>query len=335
MSPVLEQPVVAVSRPPTRMWLRILLRPEAAAVFFILVLIVVFGAAANGFFTLGNAQNIVDQVAIVGIIALGMNEVILAGEIDISVGSGVALTSAVAAKTAADHHTGLLLTTLVAVGAGTAIGMVNGFLVTKARIPSIIVTLASLNALRGATNLYNPTGVPSVPENVRAFGRGSVLGLNSAIIVLLAAFVIMGVVTRHTTWGRELPAIGGNERAARLAGLPPDRFRWVAFAVLGACVGIASMVTIGEVGSVQPTAATGLELQVIAAVVIGGTSISGGRGLITAAVAGALLLGTLLNGSNLLGLQERWQSLFIGAVILIAIGSDVVRRRMLERLVTS
>ena len=313
---------------------RALLRPELPALVFLAALVVVFSATAHGFLATANLEQILEQVSIIGIIALGLNQVILAADIDVSLGSALAVCAASAASVA-NHHGGLLLPLLTALGVGAAIGLVNGLLTTVARIPSIIVTLGMLNILRGLESVYNAIGIPAVPDATRKLGSGSVLGLNVSMVVLLVVFAAILLLSRHTRWGRELPAIGGNRFAARFAGLSVDRARLLAFVLVGVCTGIAAMVYLGQVGAVQSNAATGLELQIIAAVVIGGTSISGGRGSVVAALAGALLIGTMLNGMNLLGIVERWQNVFTGGVILLAVASDVVRRRILARMVAS
>lgn len=312
---------------------RTVLRPELASLAFLGVLLVVFSITAPGFMSFDNVGNIIEQVAIIGILALGLNMVILSDEIDISVGSNLAITASFTALVAVATDGNLLLTILTAIGLSTAIGALNGTLVVKARIPSIIVTLAMLTILRGLNNMANPTGIPSVPEQVRVLGQGKLLGLSVSAWVFIVLAIAMALIARHTVWGRDIPAVGGNTAAARFLGLPVSRVKFMAFALAGCCVGIGSLVYLGQLGAVQPAAGMGIELQVIAAVVVGGTSISGGRGSVLAAVVGAILMGTILNGANLLGLQERWQSVFIGLVILLAIGADFTRRRVFERLV--
>ena len=314
--------------------IRALLRPELPVLAFTGVLILALAPTAQGFLTTANLQQILSSVAVLAIVALGLNQVILAGEIDISVGSGLAIC-AWAAGSVGLAYGSPALTLLTAVGLGTAIGLVNGVLIVKGRIPSIIVTLAMLNVLRGLELVFNSVGVAGVPENSRIFGNGTVLGLDAQVVVLVAAFAIVELLMRHTSWGRDVAAVGGNRRAARQAGLSVDGIRFLTFGLTGLCVGIAAMVHIGEVAAVQSNTGTGFELQVIAAVVIGGTSIMGGRGSTLGPVVGAILIGTMLNGMSLLGIAERWQSVFTGGVILLAIASDVVRGRLLRRLVDS
>jgi ribose/xylose/arabinose/galactoside ABC-type transport system permease subunit len=313
---------------------RCLLRPELPALAFVVVLVVVFGVAAHGFLTWSNFEAILEQSAIIGVIALGLNQVILAGEIDVSVGSGLAFC-AWAAGSVAVHSGGFVVPLVVAVGIGSAVGVVNGLLVVTARIPSIIVTLGMLYALRGAEQVFNSVGISGVPSATRILGRGDVLGINVEIVVLLVGFAVIAALMAHTRWGREVPAVGGNRRAARRAGLPIDGIRFATFVLTGACVGLAAMVYLGQLAAVQSATGTGLELQVIAAVVVGGTSIVGGRGSTLAALVGSVLFAAMLNGMNLLGIVERWQDVFTGAVILLAVGSDVVRRRVLSRVLAA
>src|SRR5918912_880729 len=218
---------------------------------------------------------------------------------------------------------------LAGVAVGALCGAINGVLVTAGRIPSIIVTLGMLYALRGVILLVTGgTWITGVPDEARVLGTGTVLGVGYPVIILFALFVVMELVSRHSTWGRNVFAVGGNRRAARFAGLPIDRTRFLAFVLVGVFVGIASVIYMGRAGSVQTNTGTGLELQVVAAVVIGGTSISGGRGSSLAALTGAILIGVILNGLVLVGVPGIWQQAVLGALILLAVTTDVVRRRL-------
>jgi ribose/xylose/arabinose/galactoside ABC-type transport system permease subunit len=160
-------------------------------------------------------------------------------------------------------------------------------------------------------------------------GTGKVLGISVPVLVLFGLFLVMELVNRHATWGRNVFAVGGNRRAARFAGLPVNRVRFIAFALVGVFVGIASLIYLGRAGSVQTNTGVGLELQVVAAVVIGGTSIAGGRGSSLAALTGAVLIGVILNGLILLGVPGIWQDAVLGALILLAVATDVLRRRII------
>jgi ribose/xylose/arabinose/galactoside ABC-type transport system permease subunit len=310
---------------------RLLARPAAPAVAFLALLILIFAVTADGFFTWENARGIVASVAVLGVIAIGVNQVILAGDIDISVGSMLGLCAVVvgAVSTATG---GLILPVLGGMAAGAAIGLVNGTLTTKARIPAIIVTLGMLYALRGITLVV--TGgdwVTGIPAATRTLGTGTVFGLELSTVILLVVAAIVAAVGRYTAWGRDVHAVGGNRRAARFAGLGVDGVRVRAFVLTGALVGLAATILVGRVGSVTTDAGTGMELQVIAAVVIGGTSIAGGRGSTVAALTGTILIGVFLNGLVLLKVPAVWQNVVLGGLILLAVSTDAVRRRILER----
>ncbi|HEY9422063.1 MAG TPA: ABC transporter permease [Thermoanaerobaculia bacterium] len=308
---------------------RFIARPEAPALVFLAVLLVVFSLSSDKFLSGSNLESILTSVAVLGTIALAVNQVILAGEIDISTGSMMGLC-AVAAGAVATSTGGLILPLLAGVAVGALAGAVNGLLVTAGRIPSIIVTLGMLYALRGVILLVTGgTWITGIPDEARVLGTGSVLGISVPVLVLLVLFVVMEAVSRHSTWGRNVFAVGGNRRAARFAGLPIERTRFLAFVLVGVFVGIASMIYLGRAGSVQTNTGTGLELQVVAAVVIGGTSIAGGRGSTLAALTGAVIIGVILNGLILLGVPGIWQQGVLGALILLAVATDVLRRRLL------
>jgi ribose/xylose/arabinose/galactoside ABC-type transport system permease subunit len=308
---------------------RFIMRPEAPALIFLAVLLAVFTLSSDKFLSGSNFESIVISVAVLGTIALAVNQVILAGEIDISTGSMMGLC-AVAAGAVATSTGGLIVPLLTGVAVGALAGAVNGLLVTVGRIPSIIVTLGMLYALRGVILLVTGgTWITGIPNETRFLGTGSVFGIGVPVIVLLVLFAVMEVVSRHSTWGRNVFAVGGNRRAARFAGLPIDRTRFLAFVLVGVFVGIASVIYLGRAGSVQTNTGTGLELQVVAAVVIGGTSIAGGRGSTLAALTGAVIIGVILNGMILLGVPGIWQQGVLGALILLAVATDVLRRRLL------
>jgi ribose/xylose/arabinose/galactoside ABC-type transport system permease subunit len=308
---------------------RWLMRPEAPALVFLVLLMSVFSLTADSFLRGPNIQSIVTQVAVVGIIALAVNQVILCAEIDISTGSMLGLCAVTAGMASTAAGGGLVLPLLAGVATGAIVGAVNGLLITLGRVPAIIVTLGMLYALRGVILLITGGSfVTGIPADTRALGVGTVLGINTPVIVLLTLFAVMALVGGHSTWGRNVFAVGGNRRAARLAGLSVDRTRFLAFVLVGVFTGIASVIYLGRAGAVQTTAGTGLELEVIAAVVVGGTSIAGGRGSALAVLVGATLIGVILNGILLLGVPSVWQSFVLGALILLAVSVDAVRRRL-------
>jgi ribose/xylose/arabinose/galactoside ABC-type transport system permease subunit len=308
--------------------LRFLLKPEAPALLFLVALGAFFTIFTGRFLNPDNVESVLGQVVVLGIIALGVNQVVLGGEIDISVGSMLGLC-ALAAGLVALKTGGVVLPLLAAVGVGAASGALNGALVTLGRVPAIIVTLGMLYGLRGVVLIWSGgTWVTGVSTESRVMGVGSVAGVQTSIIVLLALLAVTAFVSRNTVWGRNVLAVGGNRRAARLAGLPIDRTRFLTFLLVGVYTGIAAMVLLGRVGTVQSNTGQGLELQVVAAIVVGGTSIAGGRGSSLAAITGAVLIGVILNGMVLMGVPGIWQDLVLGALILLAITTDAIRRRV-------
>lgn len=301
---------------------RLLHRPEAASTIFLLLLVIVLIAAVPGFSAAGNLQGIISQVAVTGVVALAVNQVILTGEIDISTGSALGLAAAVAGAVA-EKTGGVILPLLAAVAVGVVVGVINGLLVTWAKVASIIVTLATLSIIRGGLldqaggTVFNP------PSDSRGLGTGWI-----PILLLAIVGVVFAMINRHTAWGRNTIAVGGNERAAEFSGVDIARVKFWTFVAVGVCVGIGAMIYLGQVGQVQATAGTGFELQAIAAVVVGGTSITGGRGSTMAPIIGAILIGVILNALALLGIAGTWQAFILGALILLAISAEPIRRRI-------
>ena len=226
---------------------------------------------------------------------------------------------------------GILLPFLAAIGLGAAIGSANGLLVAFGGIPSIIATLGTLLMLRGLLLVKAAVGVIALPGPSRALGSAFIMGIPVPVLILAAVYVVAEIVIRHTTFGRDVLAIGSNGRAARFIGLPSRRVKVTCFALTGICCGIASGVFFGQIGQLQATAATGFELRVIAAIVLGGTSITGGRGSVVAPVIGAILVGVILNGLALNAVPETFEQFILGLLILVAISLDAIRQRLATR----
>ena len=310
---------------------RIAAGPATPTTLFLVLLIIGISVVNPAFIRVDNLQAILAQSSIVALIALGVNQVIIAGEIDISVGSLLGLCT-VAAGTVAATTDGFILPFVTAVVIGLAAGTVNGFLVTRLRIPSIVATLGMLYALSGIL-LITASGAQIVgfPKSTGFLGNGTVGGVSVSILVLVLAFIVLTAVSRFTTWGRDVFAVGDNEAAAKLAGVRVERVRFGTFVLVGGLTGVAGMIYLGQFNAVQPNVGTGLELQVVAAVVIGGTSIVGGRGSTLAPVIGAVLVTVVFNALILLGVPNEWTDVVSGALILIALLFDTVRRRITEK----
>jgi ribose transport system permease protein len=298
------------------------------------VLVVLWGAlgvAADTWFTASNLQNLLVNVAPVTIIGVGMTAIIVTGGIDVSVGSTLAVVTVIDALLIRDSGLGFLPAVGLALVIGGVLGLVNGGLVAYGRVHPIIITFGTLNLYRFlALQIFGGEEVNRIPGTLGALGGGAAgrpLGIPNAWILAALLAAIMWVVLRSTPGGRHLYAIGGDPVAARLGGVRVTRRLLAVYAVTGALVGLAACATIGGGGLVAQSVGTGLELQVIAAVVIGGTSILGGRGTPLGTVLGALLVGTVGAAVTLLGWPSELGALFIGVFILIAVGADLLRER--------
>ena len=309
---------------------RAIKRPESPPLAFLVIMAILLGLTTHGFLAGSNLLSIVSQVSVVGIVSLALNQVILSGEIDVSVGSLLA-ACAFTFATIAHVTTGLFLPLLASVVVGGAVGMLNGAIVTVGRVPSIIATLGMLLALRGVVLLLGANGILLVPNTARSLGLGTVLGVPAAIIFLVLVFAVFDIANRHTEWGRDILAVGSNRCAADAVGLRAGFVKLRCFVAVGLGCGLAGGIFAGQIGEIQATAATGFELQAIAAVVLGGTSITGGRGSTLAPVIGALLVGVILNALTLNSVPGTFEQLVLGTLILAAISIDAVRFRVLRR----
>jgi ribose transport system permease protein len=280
------------------------------------------------FLSTANLLNVLRQVSINAILALGMTVVILKGGIDLSVGSLLALAGALAAGFALSGFPPPLAMGL-GVGIAVALGTLQGLLVAYAGLPPFIVTLAGLTAFRGLTLVYTDgRPITGLPDPFLFLGNGTLLGIPVPVMVMLSFLLLTHFLLQNTALGRYLYAIGGNEEAARLSGVPVARIKVFAYAYSGLAAGLAALVLTGRLNSAQPTAGTGFELDAIAAAVVGGTSLAGGRGTAWGTFLGALIIGVLNNGMNLLNVSSFYQLIAKGAVIVLALLVDrLVRRR--------
>ncbi len=292
-------------------------------------LCVVFAATSDVFLSLRNALNVIDQVTTLGILALGMTGVIIIGGIDLSVGSILALSIMVLGWLPQDYGVAFPVALLLGVLAGGLCGVVNGLLVTKARLPAFIATLTMMSVARGLANITTDgQQVVGYPDWFTALATERHLGVLSAtvglfVLLALAAWVFL----RYRATGRSLYAIGGSAEVARLAGIKVQKLTIGVYAVSGLLAGIAAAVMASRLDSSQPSAGLGYELDAIAAVVIGGASLSGGIGSIGGTVVGVFIIGVLHNGLNLLGISPFIQQVVIGVVIAVAVTFDTLRRR--------
>jgi ribose/xylose/arabinose/galactoside ABC-type transport system permease subunit len=309
---------------------------RVAPLLFLLVLMLVFSVLQPRFFSELNLFNVMRQISITGLIALGMTFVILTGGIDLSVGSIVALAGLVAgALNKGSSANSLSLDDTVAAGypvivsaamaalIGLAAGLVQGVAITTLNVPPFVVTLGGLSAFRGAALLYSGGGpISSFDDGYRFWGQGKLGPVPVPVIVFLAAAVLCHIVLRHTRYGRHVYAIGGNAEAARLSGLDVKALTLSVYVIVGLFAGLAGFVLSSRLNSAEAVAGQGYELTVIASVVIGGTSLFGGLGGVLGTVVGAILIGVLINGLVLMNVSPYIQQIIIGVIIVLAVAFD-------------
>ncbi len=292
----------------------------------LLVLIAILVIWAPGFATLGNFLNVLRTVSMLGVIAFGMTAVIISGEIDLSVGAGVALAGCIVAWFSGTFAPRIGYTAAVIIGIAAAIvvggatGVFTGKMRQWFRVPTFITTLALFTALRGFANLITG-GFPltDLPNWFSFLGAGDLFGVPFPVYVFLAVFALMHVLMSYTSFGRAVYAVGGNAEAARLSGIDVFGVKTATLAITGVLTAITGTLIASQIGSGTGTTATGMELDVIAAVIIGGTSLFGGKGRVWGTLLGVLFLGCISNGMTLLDVSEYWQYVVRGAIILGAV----------------
>jgi ribose transport system permease protein len=277
---------------------------------------------ANGFLAGSNLLSVVQQIALLGIVATGMTYVIVAGEIDLSVGSQYGFLAIAMAWMVSQMGIPVVAAVPLVIVLGGIIGALNGWFTTRFGLPSFVVTLASLSILRGAALLLSG-GVPvkgSVNETFRAIMAGHPLpNLTAQSLWMAGVLLVFGIILATTRFGSNVYSVGGNAKAAADAGIRVARVKIVCFALTGALCGLAAVILVGWLGNANPLTGTGFELSVIAAVVVGGASLNGGKGNIFGTLLGAIIAGVLSNALVLAGVDGNWQQVATGALILAAI----------------
>ncbi|NSX88434.1 ribose ABC transporter permease [Agrobacterium tumefaciens] len=294
--------------------------PLALPLAGLIVVSILMGLASDNFFSLNNIMNVLRQVSVVGILAVGMTFVILTGGIDLSVGAVMALVGTLSAGLMV--NSGLPASVALPAGLfiGLGIGIFNGALVAWGKMPAIIVTLATMGMARGLGLIYSG-GYPvsGIPSWISWFGVGRIGVVPVPVVIMVVIYAVAWVLLQRTAFGRHVYALGGNELAARLSGVKTQRVKLAVYGISGVTAALAALILTGRLMSGQPNAGVGFELDAIAAVVLGGTAIAGGRGLILGTLIGAVLLGILNNGLNLMGINPYLQDVIKGGIILLAI----------------
>lgn len=290
---------------------------------FILLTICIFATFLSpDFLSITNLFNVFKQITIAGIVGCGMTFVILTGGIDLSVGSIVGLAGVLSA--------GVLMSTgnpglavLTAIGVGILCGAVNGFFVAQCGIPPFIATLGMMTLLRGCVLVYTKGSPISVKSDVfKFFGKGSLIGIPVPVIILAVLLLIAHYILSQTAFGRSVYAFGGNREASRLSGISIKKTEWMVYIINGLLCGIAAVVLTARLGSAQSTSGEGIEMDAIAAVILGGTSLSGGVGFVLPTVVGAMIMGIIDNILTLMNVNPHATNIVKGAIIIIAVLVD-------------
>lgn len=290
----------------------------------LLLIVAIITIINPSFMTSTNILNVLRQVSISALIAFGMTFVILTGGIDLSVGSTLALTGAIAATMLASGMDPIL-TISAALLLGAILGAINGVIIAKGKVAPFIATLATMTIYRGLTLVYTEgRPVSGLGDSItfQMMGKGYFLGIPVPVVTMILAFLALWFILHKTTFGRRIYAVGGNEEASRLSGINTDRVKIAVYSLTGMLAALSALILTSRLNSAQPTAGTSYELDAIAAVVLGGTSLTGGKGWIFGTLVGALIIGVLNNGLNLIGVSSFFQQVVKGVVILIAVLID-------------
>jgi fructose transport system permease protein len=302
--------------------------PAMSPGIVLIVTLIVFGTLSPRFFLANNLSLITQQVAVVGTLAIAQTLIILTAGIDLSIGAIMVLSSLVMAQTAASNGAPAIVALLLGLVVALLAGALNGFLVTRLKLPPFIVTLGTLNIFIALSLLYSHSASvmgKDLPPLIT--GTGSLItiggiGVTSGVIMMLVLYIVMAYIMSKTAWGRHVYAVGDDKESARLAGISVNRVLMSVYIAAGAIIAVAAWIQIGRANSASPNAGGELNLDSITAVVIGGTSLFGGRGTIWGSLLGALIVGVFRNGLALAGLDVLYQTLAVGILIIVAVSLD-------------
>lgn len=302
------------------------------ALAVMILFLIFFPTTRTTFLTQKNVFNILRQNASNLFLATGMTMVIILGGIELSVGSVIALSGCVAAGCVMNLGLPEVVGFLAAILVGALVGMFNGFVICKTEIPPFIVTLASMNITKGIALVYTQgSPIRCMTDAFKFPGAGYVGPFPTPVILMLIVFIIACLIVNRTQLGRHIYAVGGNAQAAKFSGINVSKVKFIVYTYTGIMSGIAGVVIASRLYSGQPTAGDGAEMDAIAAVVVGGTSMSGGSGRLGGTLIGVLIIGVLNNGLNLLGVDSNWQYIVKGMVILLAVYVDFIRNKKAGR----
>lgn len=305
---------------------------EVPLIMLIVVAVIALSIKNPNFLLFGNIHSILLGASFEAIMAIAMSLLLILGGLDLSVGSIAGFTGVISGLML-DAEFGVFASVLGGVLAAVLVGFVNGILVAKLKVPPMIATLGMMNIVRGLIYILTKgVGKPNFPDGYNILGRALLFGkIQSPIVVSLVLMVIFGILFAKSAWFRQFYFIGGNEEAARLSGIKVDRLRILAYTFMGLMAGIAGVLLAARMGGAIPTQGQNMEMNVIAACVIGGCSVNGGEGTILGSFLGVLVMALITNAFNLLGVDVYWQKAILGVVLLVAVLSDLMRKRKMEK----
>lgn len=295
----------------------------------LLILIIYMAIANRQFFTVNNFLNISKQSSVMGILAIGQTMVIIAAGIDLAVGSVMALTGCITAVAIISGGVNPVVAVFIGIVTGILSGSLIGLIITKLKVQDFIATLGSLTAIQGFA-LLTSGGLPitGLPKGLLVIGNGNIAKIPISFMVFVIVAILGWVILKHTTFGRNVYALGGNREAAWVSGINVNRTKMLVYAFSGFCASIAGVVMLGRLNSANALMGDGMELLAISAVVLGGTSLFGGAGSIGGTIIGVITMGTLSNGLNFLDISAFWQKVILGLVIIGVVALDTVRRKV-------
>lgn len=303
---------------------------DMGIIITLIAMIVFFSVFTKSFFTMRNFTNVARQISVTGICAVGMTAVLLTGGIDLSVGSVIGVSSALVAIMLSNGIS-VIVAAIAAFATGIIIGIVNAFCVTTLLIPAMITTLATQMALRGVVYLVTG-GMPvyGIPEGFKILGQGSIGPLPISAIIMVIVFIVGGVVLSRTAFGRHIYGIGGNVETARLSGVDVKRELFKVYMLEGLLGALSGLILTSRINSGQPSSGDGYEMDIITAVVLGGVSLSGGEGKLGKVIIGVVFMGVLANGMMMMNVNEYWQRVVKGLVLLVAVAIDIRAKNKLK-----
>lgn len=296
---------------------------DMGIILTLVAMIIFFSVVTKSFLSAKNFANIARQISITGICSVGMTMVILTGGIDLSIGSVIGFTSAVAALMMSNGQP-IILASIVSLILGVIIGVINATCINYLQIPAMIATLGTQISLRGAVYLVTG-GMPvyGLPESFKVLGQGSIGIIPISMIIMVIVFIIGYIILNKMVFGRKIYGIGGNAETARLSGVNVKKEIYKIYMLVGFFGSLAGLILMSRVNSGQPSAGDGYEMDIITAVVLGGVSVSGGEGKITKVIIGVIFMGVLANGMMMMNINEYWQRVVKGLVLLAAVAVDI------------